>query len=121
MKKLMWLLCFLPSVAMAVDRGIDMPFNAATDGCVDITSHTWTAVPTTALAGRSWLDVTNPSTITVFGAADNTLAVSTAVAPRIITGGSSIRIEASDQVPFYFHRVGPSGEKKLCTEEVKHP
>ncbi len=121
MKKLLWLLCFVPSVVFASPKVTDMPYNAATDGCVDITSYTWVAVPATTRAGRDGVFVSNPSTVTVFGASSNSLAVSSAIAPIMIPGNDSRYFQASDQVLHYFHRIGPSGEVKLCTEEVSHP
>lgn len=116
MKKLLWLLYFLPSIAFAVPPQRLAPVNANTQTCVVITSYTWVAVPTTALAGRQDTWFSNGSSDTYVMSTDNTVAISTGVTPFILPAKDSRNYRFDDGITTYFRSLG-NGPGNVCADE----
>lgn len=95
------------------------PRQENTQTCVKITSHTWTAVPTTVLNGRQDLWFANGSTDTYVGTTDNTVSVSTGVTPIVLPAQSMLNLALTDDVTTYFRSLG-NGEGNVCSDEFTY-
>lgn len=97
-----------------------VPANANTQTCVKIGTGSWTACPTTPLAGRQDLWITNATSNTYVGTTDNTLAISTGIAPIVVGPKSSLNFPLTDAVNTYWRSIdGNVGN--ICTDEVTYP
>lgn len=123
MKKNLFLffaLCLTPSIVFAGKPLVaEAPFNDhGTAGCVSISTSAWTAIPTTATAGRVGLYVTNVSTNTgnMNGTFDNTVGIG--IQPILFKPGITQYHGAADSEPLYLRSLHTSAED-ACYQEMK--
>lgn len=122
MKKLLLLLCLFPSVIFAGVAPVrEQPINSLTETCVDITTYTFTAVPTTPLASRAWVSIGNPSTVTLLGTTNSSLGVTGSTAPIVVPPSDMVQLPYGTSIATYFRYIGPNGNSRICAEEALIP
>lgn len=94
------------------------PYNATSEGCVAVSSFAWTQGPATNLTGRLGFYWSNPSTNTLTGTTDNTVAVTSG--PYLCSPNSMVFIPLYDGKSFY-QRANVSGGTVLgCTAQGRN-